>query len=237
MPSPFEPVEPGALNKISKSTSSDFAFLNDSSSQPTKSLHTSRSSVVGKVILGVTGAAVVGLVAVTTPFVLPALRKVCVPYVPATDKQIVNVLRMCRPGTLVDLGSGDGRVVIAAAKQGCQAHGVELNPWLVYYSRLQARLQGLHNKATFSRQDLWKVNLKHYDNIVIFGVSEMDEVQEGIDSVWLYRKKTRNKSTLGIRFLSNAMPGCIYCMQAISRSYSLLFYGITPFFYPFVLVY
>ncbi|XP_001629463.3 ATP synthase subunit C lysine N-methyltransferase isoform X3 [Nematostella vectensis] len=220
MPSPFEPVEPGALNKISKSTSSDFAFLNDSSSQPTKSLHTSRSSVVGKVILGVTGAAVVGLVAVTTPFVLPALRKVCVPYVPATDKQIVNVLRMCRPGTLVDLGSGDGRVVIAAAKQGCQAHGVELNPWLVYYSRLQARLQGLHNKATFSRQDLWKVNLKHYDNIVIFGVSEMmpklqvkietdmgpdthviacrfpfnswqvkDEVQEGIDSVWLYRKK------------------------------------------------
>ncbi|KAJ7354768.1 hypothetical protein OS493_030545 [Desmophyllum pertusum] len=41
------------------------------------------------------------------------------------------------------------------------------------YSRLQARLQGLHHKATFSRADLWKVKLSTYDTIVIFGVSEM----------------------------------------------------------------
>ncbi|KAJ7370211.1 hypothetical protein OS493_033836 [Desmophyllum pertusum] len=49
--------------------------------------------------------------------------------------------------TLVDLGSGDGRVVITAARQGYQAHGYELNQWLVWYSRLQARLQGLHHKG------------------------------------------------------------------------------------------
>ena len=75
-----------------------------------------KSSKLGKVILGVTGAAAVGLVLVTTPFVTPALRKVCLPYVPATEKQIVNILSMAKtfkgPGsTLVDLGSGDGRVV------------------------------------------------------------------------------------------------------------------------------
>ena len=77
-----------------------------------------QSSTIGKIALAATGALAVGLVAVTTPFITPALRKVCLPYVPATDKQIVNVLKMCRArvnaGTtvkLADLGSGDGRVV------------------------------------------------------------------------------------------------------------------------------
>ena len=53
------------------------------------------------------------LLAVTTPFVLPALRKVCLPYVPATTTQVSNVLRILegRKGSLIDLGSGDGRIV------------------------------------------------------------------------------------------------------------------------------
>lgn len=136
------------------------------------------SKLAGKVLLGVTGAAAVGLVLVTTPFVTPALRKICLPYVPATERQITNILHMAQAvkgqgSKLVDLGSGDGRVVIAAARQGYKAHGYELNQWLVWYSRLQARLQGLNKTATFSRADLWKVKLTTYDTIVIFGVSEM----------------------------------------------------------------
>lgn len=75
-----------------------------------------KSSKLGKVILGVTGATAVGLVLVTTPFVTPALRKICLPYVPATERQIANIMRMAQgskgqASTLVDLGSGDGRVV------------------------------------------------------------------------------------------------------------------------------
>lgn len=73
-------------------------------------------SKLGKVVLGITGAAAVGIVLVTTPFVTPALRKICLPYVPATEKQIANILRIGQASkhngsTLVDLGSGDGRVV------------------------------------------------------------------------------------------------------------------------------
>ena len=49
--------------------------------------------------------------------------------------------------------------VIAAARHGYQAHGYELNYWLVWYSRIQARIQGLHGKATFSKADLWKVGI------------------------------------------------------------------------------
>lgn len=75
-----------------------------------------KSSKLGKVILGVTGATAIGLVLVTTPFVTPALRKICLPYVPATERQIANIMHMAQAfkgqgSKLVDLGSGDGRVV------------------------------------------------------------------------------------------------------------------------------
>ncbi|XP_073237082.1 ATP synthase subunit C lysine N-methyltransferase-like isoform X2 [Porites lutea] len=170
--------------------------------------HSRTSSKLGKVILGVTGAAAIGLVLVTTPFVTPALRKICLPYVPATERQISNILLMAQvskcPGPkLVDLGSGDGRVVIAAAKHGYQAHGYELNQWLVWYSRIQARLQGLHGKATFSRADLWKmqkleakfqVELKDDAEVLAFRFplpnwKPTKVIEEGIDSVWLYQKQ------------------------------------------------
>lgn len=55
----------------------------------------------------------IGLTAVSLPFIFPFFRRVCLPYVPATDKQISNVLEALRgrSGTLIDLGSGDGRIV------------------------------------------------------------------------------------------------------------------------------
>ncbi|XP_022787322.1 protein FAM173B-like isoform X2 [Stylophora pistillata] len=163
-------------------------------------------SKIGKVFLGITGTATVGIVLVTTPFVTPALRKICLPYVPATERQIANILRMGaskhKGSTLVDLGSGDGRVVIAAARRGYQAHGYELNHWLVWYSRLQARLQGLHHKATFSRADLWKMpklqdkfQEEMKDDAQILACrfplpnwKPTDKIEEGIDSVWLYQR-------------------------------------------------
>ncbi|XP_038056671.1 ATP synthase subunit C lysine N-methyltransferase-like [Patiria miniata] len=132
----------------------------------------------GLIILGISGAVIGGLYAVATPFVLPAFRKIPLPYVPATARQVDNVFKMLHSagktsGTLVDLGSGDGRIVIEAAKYGFQATGYELNPWLVWYSRLTARLQGLQYRAEFYRRDLWKVDLSRYDSTVVFGVPSM----------------------------------------------------------------
>ena len=70
-------------------------------------------SFTGKVLLGVTGGVLAGICAVSTPFVSPALRKVCLPYVPATNRQVQNVMQLLKdkPGHVVDLGSGDGRIV------------------------------------------------------------------------------------------------------------------------------
>ncbi|XP_027625691.1 protein N-lysine methyltransferase FAM173B isoform X1 [Tupaia chinensis] len=129
----------------------------------------------GLVVTGIVGGTLVAVYAVTTPFITPALRKVCLPFVPATTKQIENVLKtlQCRRGPLVDIGSGDGRVVIAAAKAGLPAVGYELNPWLVWYSRYRAWQEGVHSSAKFHISDLWKVTFSQYSNVVIFGVPQM----------------------------------------------------------------
>ncbi|KAJ8712980.1 hypothetical protein PYW08_008284 [Mythimna loreyi] len=136
---------------------------------------TSKLSSTGKVLIYVTGGLAVGVSAICIPFTVPALRKVCLPYVPATTEQLLGVSKALagRSGKLLDVGSGDGRIVFTAAKLGFQADGVELNPWLVYYSRIAALLKPEYRGSKFFLRDLWKFDLKPYNNIVVFGVEQM----------------------------------------------------------------
>ncbi|KFM78425.1 Protein FAM173B, partial [Stegodyphus mimosarum] len=135
----------------------------------------SNKRTTGMIAVGIFGTAAVGLLVGSAPFVLPALRKICLPYVPATDSQIKNIIRLLhnRRGNVIDLGSGDGRVVLSAAKLGFKSFGVELNPWLVIYSQIKALYLGLNKQASFKRQDIWKTNLQSFENVIIFGVEQM----------------------------------------------------------------
>lgn len=135
---------------------------------------------VGFIVTCALGGSLVALYAVAAPFVAPALRKICLPFVPATNTQIQNVLSalQSRSGSLVDIGSGDGRIVLAAARKGFRSAGFELNPWLVFYSRYNAWRQGLHHHTSFHITDLWKVSFSQYSNVVIFGVPQMMEQLE-----------------------------------------------------------
>ncbi|KAK8734668.1 hypothetical protein OTU49_005925 [Cherax quadricarinatus] len=131
---------------------------------------------LGLALVGITGGVAVTLSVIAAPFIAPALRKICLPYVPATTTQVNNVLKALtgRSGSLVDLGSGDGRIVVAAAREAkLKGVGVELNPWLVWYSRWVAWRNGVSSSTSFITQDLWKFNLQQYHNVVIFGVEEM----------------------------------------------------------------
>lgn len=136
---------------------------------------TKKLSSAGKILIYTTGGLAVGVSIVCIPFVSPALRKVCLPYVPATTEQLAGVTRALagRSGRLLDVGSGDGRIVFTASKLGFKADGVELNPWLVYYSRFAALLSSQSKNTTFYRRNLWTFSLKPYNNIVIFGVEQM----------------------------------------------------------------
>ena len=120
-------------------------------------------------------------------------KGVILPYVPAEDAQVSNILRALsfvkksnenpnqlhqpKITNLLDIGSGDGRICIAAAKQkpiGYQSTGIEINRPLVYYSKYKAFKNNLSpQNCNFKTQDLWKYNLAKYDNICIFGVEQM----------------------------------------------------------------
>lgn len=64
-------------------------------------------------ICALLGGIATAISVVCFPFISPAFRKICLPYVPATHQQIKNVIQALngRSGSLIDLGSGDGRIV------------------------------------------------------------------------------------------------------------------------------
>ncbi|XP_027967438.1 protein N-lysine methyltransferase FAM173A [Eumetopias jubatus] len=94
-----------------------------------------------------------------------------VPYVGASERQVDHVLSLLRgrPGKMMDLGSGDGRIVLAAHRCGLRpAVGYELNPWLVGLARLHAWRAGCAGSVCYRREDLWKVNLRDCHNVSVF---------------------------------------------------------------------
>ena len=89
------------------------------------------------------------------------------PFVPTRGRDIDAIFSLYRfrPGdVLVDLGSGDGRVLAAAARRGIHAIGYELNPFLVWYSRL--KLRG-HQGVTVRLEDFW-LNKLPEETAVVF---------------------------------------------------------------------
>ncbi|XP_062999336.1 adenine nucleotide translocase lysine N-methyltransferase [Elgaria multicarinata webbii] len=106
---------------------------------------------------------------------MPGFRKVPlrlqVPYVPASAEQVENVMSLLkgRSGKMVDLGSGDGRIVLEAYNRGFRpAVGYELNPWLLRLSSYRAWKAGCYEKVSYRREDLWKVNLSDCKNVTVF---------------------------------------------------------------------
>jgi len=172
------------------------------------------AATVGKLLAGTIGAGAIGISIVTLPFLSPAFRKHCLPFIPATDQQIQNVFeavkRVESVGRAVDLGSGDGRIVHELAKHGYQCDGIELNLWLVWYSRFQSRRMGLRT-AKFYRKDMWKANLALYDTIVIFGTeSLMPSLEQK-----LYSEMHQGSSVIACRFPLSKLTPVFECGHGI----------------------
>ena len=75
---------------------------------------------------------------------------------------------------VVDLGSGDGRNVIAAAQRGARAHGIEYNPDLVAYAKRLAAKAGVGGRATFERGDVFEADFSKATVVVLFLTPEMN---------------------------------------------------------------
>jgi SAM-dependent methyltransferase len=81
---------------------------------------------------------------------------------------MLDVAKVTPQDLVMDLGSGDGAIVIAAAKRGARAIGIEYNPELVLLSRNAAAAQRVGERATFVQADLFTVDLSNATVVTMF---------------------------------------------------------------------
>jgi precorrin-6B methylase 2 len=87
---------------------------------------------------------------------------------------MLDMAKVTASDRVIDLGSGDGRTVITAAKRGAQALGIEYNPELVELARRSAEREGVADRARFVKQDLYESDLSDATVITMFLLSEIN---------------------------------------------------------------
>lgn len=95
------------------------------------------------------------------------------PFLPTHTKSIETMVRMAnirRGMKVADLGSGDGRILIAFARAGAEAHGYEINPLLVWYSRWKIKRAGLEKQCFVHTKNFWNVDFSTYAVVTLFGI-------------------------------------------------------------------
>jgi hypothetical protein len=93
---------------------------------------------------------------------------VWVPTPDAVVEKMLDLAKVTPNDFVIDLGSGDGRTVIAAAKRGAHALGIEYNPDMVELSKRNAEKAGVSDKATFTKADLFETDLSKATVITMF---------------------------------------------------------------------
>ncbi len=98
----------------------------------------------------------------------PGKDVVWVPTPQAVVDKMLDMTTVTARDFVMDLGSGDGRTVITAAKRGARAVGIEYNPDMVELSKKNAAAAGVTDKATFMKADLFETDLSKADVITMF---------------------------------------------------------------------
>lgn len=122
------------------------------------------------------------------------------PFVSSDKGQIRAMLGLAdiKPGdTVMDLGSGNGALLMEAAKRGGRAVGIEMNPFLVRYSRFRIRHFDFKNAITVYRGDLYKFPLHSADVVFLYLLPR---------TVANLRKKLSEELKPGSRVISNGFP-------------------------------
>ncbi len=123
------------------------------------------------------------------------------PFLPTLKPQVAKALDLIdlKPGqTLLELGSGDGRIMVEAAKRGINSIGYELNPLLILYSLWLTRKY--RDKITIKMANFWKVQLPKADGVFVFLLTPyMQKLDEKIS--------TENQSRLKLISFAFAIPG------------------------------
>ena len=87
-------------------------------------------------------------------------------------EKMLDMARVTPRDFVMDLGSGDGRNIIAAAKRGARALGVEYNPDMVELSRRNAAREGVADKAQFVQGDMYEADISQATVLALFLLTE-----------------------------------------------------------------
>jgi len=132
-------------------------------------------------------------------------------WLPTPGALVERMLTMAQVGprdVLYDLGSGDGRMVIAAAKRGAQAVGIEFNPELVAHSESQARAQGVARKARFVQGDFFETDFSQASVVALYLLSTLN----------MRLRPTLLKMRPGTRVVSHAFNMDDWAPDEVSRA-------------------
>ena len=100
-----------------------------------------------------------------------------VPFITTPDNVTKAMLELAKVGPgdrVIDLGSGDGRIVITAARMGATGLGVEIVPDLVAKSRDNARRAGVADRVEFRQQDLFETSLEAFTVVTMYLLPELN---------------------------------------------------------------
>lgn len=92
-------------------------------------------------------------------------------YVPTPDTAVQKMMEMADVGPgdyVIDLGSGDGRIVLAAAKKGAYAHGVEIDPERLVEARRNADNTTVKDRVSFIKGDLFKTDFSRANVVMMY---------------------------------------------------------------------
>ena len=145
------------------------------------------------------------------------------PWVPTSRQVICRMLEMAdlRPGEVVyDLGCGDGRVLIAAARRfGARAVGVEVDLSRYLWSLLAVSLRGLRRQVKVIRGDLFAVDLREADVVFTFLLQDTNE---------RLKDKLRRELRPGTRIVSNIFTFSGFPLMATDEDLHLYLYRMAP---------
>src|SRR5688572_4693059 len=123
------------------------------------------------------------------------------PYVPSPTSVVADMLTLAEVGPkdfVIDLGSGDGRIVLTAAKVfGARGFGVDIDPKLVKEANEAARVQGVADRAKFTIQDLFKTDIRKATVLTMYLLP---------NTVNMLKDKLLSELNPGTRVLSHDYP-------------------------------
>jgi len=121
----------------------------------------------------------------TTPFFISSIKDMLATF---------ELAKLQSTDRMVDLGSGDGRVVLAASRVCDYAEGVEINPFLTLFARFMAVISA-NGSLRFKNQDFWQVDLSSFDVVFIY---------LSPSSLWKLKLKLAKELQSGTRIVSHS---------------------------------